>query len=197
MASISVLLSRITGQKKLELPLLVLLTWATVLSFGVAIRDNDEIRFFAIISDLMLLGLAVIAIGAESWNALSAKLLVVVPFLAPFRAWRATAFEAADAPRAISSPRARSIVKGALLSAPLVLVLIALLGSADPIIRWSTDRVVSWLPDWSVSPRLLFFAFLLSITAGVNSISARQVGSDLPNMPALSDRVTIGLTDSE
>jgi hypothetical protein len=81
------------------------------------------------------------------------------------------------------------------LSAPLVLVLIALLGSADPIIRWSTDRVVAWLPDWSVSPRLLFFAFLLSITAGVNSISSRQVGSDLPNMPALSDRVTIGLTE--
>jgi len=194
-ASISVVLSRITGQKKLELPLIVLLTWATVLSFGVAIRDNDEIRFFAIISDMMVLGLAVIAIGAESWSALSAKLLAVVPFLAPFRAWRATAYESADAPRSISSPRARSIIKGALLSAPLVLVLIALLGSADPVIRWGTDRVVEWLPDWSFPPRLLFFAFLLSITVGVNSISSRQIGSNLPNMPPLSKRATIGITE--
>jgi uncharacterized membrane protein len=173
----------------------VLLTWATVLSFGLAIRDNDEIRFFAIISDMMLLGLAVIAIGAESWSALSAKLLAAVPFLAPFRAWRATAYEAADAPRTISSPRARSIIKGTLLSAPLVLVLIALLGSADPVIRWGTDRIVAWLPDWSFPPRLLFFAFLLSITVGVNSISSRQIGSNLPNMPAVANRWTIGLTE--
>jgi uncharacterized protein DUF4153 len=194
-ASISVVLSRITGQKKVELPLVVLLTWATVLSLGLAIRDNDEIRFFVVISDLMLLGLAVIVIGAESWNALSAKLLAVVPFLAPFRAWRATAYETADAPRSISSPRARAIIKGTLLSAPLVLVLIALLSSADPIIRWGTDRVVEWLPDWSFPPRLLFFAFLLSITVGVNSISSRQIGSDLPNMPALAKRATIGLTE--
>ena len=60
----------------------------------------------------MLLGLAVISVGAESWSALSAKLLAVVPFLAPFRVWRATAYEAADAPRSISSPRARSIIRG-------------------------------------------------------------------------------------
>jgi hypothetical protein len=194
-ASISVVLSRITGQKKLELPLAVLLTWATVLSFGLAIRDNDMIRAFVVISDMMLLGLAVIVVGAESWSALSAKLLTVVPFLAPFRVWRATAYETADAPRSISSPRARSIIKGTLLSAPLVLVLIALLGSADPIIRWGTDRIVEWLPDWSFPPRLLFFVFLLSITVGANSISSRQIGSKLPNMPALARGSTIGLTE--
>jgi len=188
-ASLSVVASRIAGQKKMELPTVVLLTWATVLSFGLAIRDNDAIRVFVVMSDLMLLGLAVIAIGAESWTALSAKLLVAVPFLAPFRSWRATAYETADAPRSVSSPRARSIIKGALLSAPLVVVLIALLGSADPIIRWGTDRVVEWLPDWSFPPRLLFFAFLLSITVGVNSISSRQIGSDLPRMPALANRL--------
>jgi hypothetical protein len=194
-ASISVILSRIVGRKKLELPLLVLLTWATVLSFGLAIRDNDMIRFFVVISDMMLLGLAVIAIGSESWSALSAKLLVVVPFLAPFRAWRATAYEAADAPRSISSPKARSIIRGTLLSAPLVLILIVLLGSADPVIRWATDRISAWLPDWSFPPRLLFFGFLLSVTLGANSISSRQIGSSLPSMPTLARASTIGLTE--
>jgi uncharacterized membrane protein len=194
-ASISVILSRIVGQKRIELPLLVLLTWATVLSFGLAVRDNDSIRFFVVISDMMLLGLAVIAIGSESWSALSAKLLAVVPFLAPFRVWRATAYEAADAPQSISSPRARSIIRGTLLSAPLVLVLIVLLGSADPVIRWGTDLISAWLPDWSFPPRLLFFGFLLSITLGANSISARQIGSSLPGMPTLARASTIGLTE--
>jgi hydrogenase-4 membrane subunit HyfE len=41
----------------------------------------------------------------------------------------------------------------------------------------------------------LFFALLLSITVGVNSISSRQIGSNLPNMPALGRRATIGLTE--
>jgi hypothetical protein len=194
-ASLSVILSRITGQQKVELPLVVLLAWATLLSFGLAVRDNDMIRPFIVISDMMLLGLAVIVVGAESWDALSAKLLAVVPFLAPFRVWRATAYEAADSSRSISSPRARSIIRGALLSAPLVLVLIALLGGADPVIRWGTDRIVNWLPDWSFPPRLLFFAVLLSITLGANSISSRQIGSNLPNMPALARRLTLGLTE--
>jgi hypothetical protein len=194
-ASISVVLCRLVGGKPIELPLVVLLTWATVLSFGLAIRDNDMIRFFVVISDMMLLGLAVIAIGSESWSVLSAKLLVVVPFLAPFRAWRATAYEAADAPRSISSPKARSIIRGTLLSAPLVLILIVLLGSADPVIRWATDRIAAWLPDWSFPPRLLFFGFLLSVTLGANSISSRQIGANLPSMPALARTSTIGLTE--
>jgi hypothetical protein len=194
-ASISVILSRIARPQKLELPLVVLLTWATLLSFGLAVRDNDMIRFFVVISDAMLLGLAIITVGAESWSTLSAKLLAVVPFLAPFRVWRATAYEAADAPRSISSPKARSIIRGALLSAPLVVVLIVLLGSADPVIRWATDRISAWLPDWSFPPRLLFFAFLLSITLGANSISSRQIGTNLPSIPPLARTSTIGLTE--
>lgn len=194
-ASISVVLCRLVGGKPIELPLVVLLTWATVLSFGLAIRDNDMIRFFVVISDMMLLGLAIIAVGSESWSALSAKLLAVVPFLAPFRVWRATAYEAADASRSISSPRARSLIRGTLLSAPLVLVLIVLLGSADPVIRWGTDRIAAWLPDWSFPPRVLFFGFLLSITLGANSISSRQIGANLPSMPALARTSTIGLTE--
>jgi hypothetical protein len=194
-ASISVILSRIVGQKKVEAPLLVLLTWATLLSFGLAVTDTDPIRFFVVISDAMLLGLAVISVGSESWSALSAKLLAAVPFLAPLRVWQATAYEAADAPGSISSPRARSIIRGTLLSLPIVLVLIMLLGSADPVIRWSTDRIAEWLPDWSFPPRLLFFGFLLSITLGANSISSRQIGARLPNMPALPRTSTIGLTE--
>jgi len=194
-ASISVILSRVVGRKQLELPLLVLLTWATVLSLGLAVSDNGMIQFLVVISDAMLLGLAVVAVGSESWSALSAKMLAAVPFLAPFRVWRATAYEAADAPRSISSPRARSVIKGTLLSAPLVLILIMLLGSADPVIRWVTNRISAWLPDWSFPPRLLFFGFLLSITLGANSISSRQIGPKLPNMPGLARTSTIGLTE--
>jgi len=194
-ASVSVILCRLISHKSVELPLAVLVTWATLLSFGPALRDNEMTRGPVIMSDAMLLGLAVLVVGSESWSALSAKLLAAVPFLAPFRVWRATANEAAGALGSSSSPRARSIIKGALLSAPLVLVLIVLLGTADPVIRWGTDRLSAWLPDWSFPGRVLFFVFLLSLTLGANSIASRQAEADLPRIPGLIRRATIGLTE--
>ena len=194
-ASLSLVFCRVVSRKTIELPVVVLLTWATLLSFGLALRANEPIQVLVVLSDAMLLGLAVIAVGSASWSALSAKLLAAVPFLAPFRVWRATAYEAAGAPRSTSSPRARSIIKGALLSAPLVFILIALLGNADPVIRWGTDRIAAWLPDWSFPFRVLFFAFLLSITLGANSISSRQADADLPQLPGVIPRATIGLTE--
>ncbi|MEP6551451.1 MAG: DUF4153 domain-containing protein, partial [Gemmatimonadales bacterium] len=160
-ASISLIVSRFATGRRVETPLIVLLAWAVVLSIGFALTANDFLHFLIVLSDAMLLGLAVITLGAENWSELSAKLLVAVPFLAPYRVVGATAYEAAGAPRSASSPRSRAIIKGALLSLPLVIVLIALLGNADPVIRWSTDRLAEWLPNWSFLPRIMFFAFLL------------------------------------
>jgi len=194
-ASVSVILCRLVAGKSVEVPLAVLLTWATLLSFGSALRDNEITRGPVIMSDAMLLGLAILVVGSASWSALSAKLLAAVPFLAPFRVWRATANEAAGALGSSSSPRARSIIKGTLLSAPLVLVLITLLGKADPVIRWGTDRLWGWLPDWSFPGRVIFFVFLLSITLGANSIASRQAEPNLPRLPGMIRRATIGLTE--
>jgi Domain of unknown function (DUF4173) len=192
--SLAVIACRALARGKVELPLVVLLTWATLLSLGFALRDN-ELRGLIVLSDAMLLGLAIIVVGSVSWSSLSAKLLAAVPFLAPFRVWRATAYEAADAPGSVSSPRARSIIRGSLLSVPIVIVLILLLGNADPVIRWVSDRLAAWIPDSSFPARLLFFAFLLSITLGANSISSRQVDGNLPRLPSLNRGLTIGLTE--
>jgi len=193
-ASLSVILARYTSAGRVESPLLVLLGWATLLSLGFAFSTKD-LRFFIVLSDAMLLGLAVITIGAPSWSELSAKLLAAVPILAPVRVIGAAGYEVSNAPRSTSSPRARAIIKGTLLSAPLVIILFALLGSADPIIRWSTDRVVGWLPDWSFPPRILFFLFLLVLTLGANSIASRQLAPNLPEIPSLKLPSIIGVTE--
>ena len=194
-ASACLILSRLVSVRRVELPLLILLAWATVLAVGFALTDNDFFHFLIVLSDAMLLGLATITLGATSWNELSAKLLVAVPFLAPVRVVGATAYEAADATSSSSSPRARSIIKGTLLAAPLAVVLIALLGSADPVIRWGTDRITAWLPDWSFPARLMFFAFLLLLTLGANSIASRQISARFPKFPALGVSSTLGLTE--
>ena len=194
-ASVSLIAARFASIGRVETPLLVLLAWAIVLSIGFAQTDNEGLHVFVLLADAMLLGLAVITIGAERWRELSARLLAAVPFLAPFRVVASTAFEVAVAPRSVRSPRARSVIRGSFLALPLAVVLIALLASADPIIRWSTDRFVEWLPDWSFPPRVLFFMFLLTLTLGANALGIRQIAAKLPHFPTVANRVSIGLTE--
>lgn len=193
-ASLSVLAARLASVKRVEAPLAILLGWATLLSLRFAVYNSD-LNVFVVLSDAMLLGLAVITIGAPAWGQLSAKLLAVVPVLAPFRVWRASVQQVADAPRSVHSPRSRSLIRGALLSAPLVILLFVLLGNADPVIRWGTDHVAAWLPDWSFPPRMLFFLFLLSLTLGANAIAARQLEPALPNLPRIRTTASIGVTE--
>lgn len=193
-AALSVLAARFASVKRVEAPLAILMSWAILLSLRFALYTSD-LNFFVVLSDAMLLGLAVITIGAPAWRHLSAKLLAVVPVLAPFRVWRATAQQVADTPRTVQSPRSRSLLRGALLSAPLVILLFALLGNADPVIRWGTDHIAAWLPDWSFPPRMFFFLFLLSLTLGANAIAARQLEPALPNLPRLRATSFIGVTE--
>lgn len=194
-ASLSLILSRLVAAGRVETPLLVLVAWATVLSLGFALTDKEGFYGLIVASDAMLLGLATITLGAENWRDLSAKLLVAVPFLAPLRVATTSAREVAGAPSSVSSPRSRSIIKGALFSAPLVIVLVALLGSADPVIHWSANRLTAWLPDWSFPPRMLFFAFLLTLTLGANSIARLQLAAKLPQYPDIGVTPRVGLTE--
>jgi hypothetical protein len=194
-ASGSLIIARYAAIGRVETAMLVLCAWATLLSVGFALTTTPPFPGFIVLSDAMLLGLAVITIGAERWSDLSAKLLVAVPFLAPARVVGATAQEVAGAPRSVSSPRSRALVRGSLLTIPLVIVLIALLASADPIINWGTSRITSWLPDWSFPPRLIFFVFLLTLTLGANALGMRQLAVRLPQYPSVPGRVSIGMTE--
>ncbi|HEY5020870.1 MAG TPA: DUF4173 domain-containing protein, partial [Gemmatimonadaceae bacterium] len=163
--------------------------------FGLAITASAFIQFLIVISDAMLLGLAVIVTGTEQWGSLSAILLPAVPFLAPLRVWLASAREAASAPRIGSSPRARPIVKGVLLALPIAIALVALLRDADPVFAWTSDHLTALLPDWSSATRVLFFLFLLSLTLGANSLSARESEARLPAIPALIPPTSLGITE--
>jgi hypothetical protein len=194
-ASASLILARYSAIGRVETPLLILCTWATILSFGFALTRTDPFPFFIILADAMLLGLAVITLGAERWSDLSARLLAAVPFLAPFRVFGTSAQEVAAAPRSVASPRSRALIRGSLITVPLVIVLVALLASADPIISWGTDRITSWLPDWSFPPRLVFFLFLLALTLGANALGIRQLALRLPQFPTAPVRVSIGMTE--
>ena len=195
-ASVGVILARKLSGKPLDRPVFILLAWASILAFGFAATDNEFIRVLIVASDAMLLGLAVIVTGTASWSSLSASTLPMVPFLAPFRVLTASGREVGAVPTRISSPRSRGVVRGLLITLPIVVVLIALLQNADPVIAWGVNRIGDLLPEWSIPGRLLFFLFLLALTLGANSISARQAEARVPTIPGVV-RGTIGVTEQK
>ena len=73
-ASASLIIARYSAVGRVEAPLLILCAWATLLSFGFALTTAEPFPFFIVLADAMLLGLAVITLGAERWADLSAKL---------------------------------------------------------------------------------------------------------------------------
>ncbi|MFN2638197.1 MAG: DUF4153 domain-containing protein, partial [Gemmatimonadaceae bacterium] len=196
-AALAVILAGFFSGNPITLPSLLLLSWACLLSVALALTSNPQIRVLIIASDLMLLGLAVIVTRTQSWGSLSAKLLPAVPFLAPFRVWRASLREVAGVPRSISSARASPVVRGLLITIPIVIVLLALLRTADPVIGWIADRLAAVLPEWSFSGRVLFFFFLLSVTLGAAAIFARQSAEQLPALPAVSVGTRVGATEQK
>ena len=50
-ASACLILSRLVAVQRVELPLLILLAWATVLAVAFALTDNDFFHFLIVLSD--------------------------------------------------------------------------------------------------------------------------------------------------
>jgi hypothetical protein len=194
-AALAVVLARRFSALPAEKPTVILLGWATLLAFVPAITASVSIRVLVFLSVGMLLGLAVMVIGADQWRSLSAKLLPTIPFLATFRVFQATLREGAEVPRTIASPRARTITRGLLITLPVVIVLIVLLRNADPSIAWVVDRIAEILPQWSISARVVFFLFLLALTLGASSLGARQQDSRLPALPKFATSGALGFTE--
>lgn len=193
--SATVLLIRSRSGLRITTPIIILFGWATVLACSAAITAKEPIHALVVMSVMMLMGLAIVAIGVDRWRTLSVKLLPAVPFVAVFRVWLASLREAVAAPKSTSSQRARPVVIGLVIAVPIVIVLLALLRNADPVISWLVHGVTDFFVQWSFSARLLFFLVLLSVTLGANSLAARQRDALLPLLPKLNNRVTLGLTE--
>ncbi len=191
-AAAALIVARKLSGLAVDRPVLILVAWATLIASATAFTANEFKHVLVFLSVGMLLGLAMIVTGTRAWSSLSFWLLPRVPILAPLRVWTATVREAATAPRAVSSTRAQPVLRGLLLTVPLVVILVALLRNADPTLAWAWSGIASILPDW-ISGRAVFFLVVLSLTLGANSIAARQSEARPP--VALSWRATLGMTE--
>lgn len=73
---------------------------------------------------------------------------------------------------ALSSVRARPVLRGALIAAPITLAFALMFATADPLFARGRDAITDWLTSWSLAPRLMFGVLLTLFVLGAYSVAA-------------------------
>lgn len=146
-------------------PFVVATSWALVLALFAAITA-DEVRItMLILATLVLLAIALVTAGQRSLDVLLARIAIPAPFTALKLTVVGFITEITEGSRISHSARAGAIARAALITIPVVVVLILLLAEADPLFAAMRNAIEHLVPD-DVLAQLIFFACLLVVTLG-------------------------------
>jgi hypothetical protein len=171
--------------------------FAVVLALGAAVTSTGILlaAILAIVASLMAL---TVLLASDQGTALDYGPVDIIT--APFRAFASTVRGAISSVflslESLGSARERPALRGALIAAPVVLVLILLFADADPLLARGRDAVLGMFSDWSGLPRVVFGLLLALFVAGayaatsaVRALSVRTATSPHAGV------VRIGLTE--
>jgi two-component system sensor histidine kinase BaeS len=143
--------------------------WAIVIALGTTVTADDARIAVLMLASLVLLAIALVSAGQRSLDVLHIRTAFLAPFLAIALTLHGLIAELTGSTRVARSPRTAAITRSALITLPIVVVLILLLGEADPLFAAIRDFLKHIIPD-DVFAQLLFFAFLFVVTLGAFGI---------------------------
>jgi hypothetical protein len=158
--------SRDLGRARLPL----LLAVAAVLAAGAATRTADNDAHFGIFClTAFILGVFLVTIYETDAAGLRVFTLVKSPFIAVASVAVSAARKLASFFQGSTGSSSKTAIRRIVLVAPVVLVLIALLGGADPIIHSTIQNIGAWLPEIEMPARIIFFLVFFVVTLGAFS----------------------------
>lgn len=167
--TIATLFSHRSGDLSRARPAIVLAV-ASVLAAGAAMRTSDNDAQFGIFClTAFLLGVLLTTIYATDANEVKFLALLKSPFLAVASVAVSAARKLASFLQGSTDSSSKTAVRRTVLVAPVVIVLIALLGGADPTIHSIIESVGRWLPEIELPGRIIFFVVLFVVTLGAFS----------------------------
>ena len=146
--------------------LVLLAAAASVIAFGAAVTANEFINFLSVLSVIMLLALEMLLAPAPSFRRITPVFAVPAPVVAFVTALAESVQRGLHALHLVRSHRARSVVRGVLLAAPVVIIFGLLLSTADPTFARWRDAIDELLSSWEFLPRMVFFFAMLAIVLG-------------------------------
>lgn len=173
-------------------PSIVAASWAIVIALGAAISADQARISMLILATLTLLAIALVAAGQRSLDVLHLRTALLAPIAALAFTLLGFIAELTGGARITRSARAAAIIRTALITIPIVIVLILLLGDADPFFAAVRSALQHIFPE-DVFAQLLFFSFLLIVTLG--ALGCVQTGATHVHPATVSTRATLGILE--
>jgi hypothetical protein len=161
---------------------MLMLIVAVVLAAGASITAAELISALICLSVITLLALAMLLILAPSARPLTLVYFLLGPIVAGGNALVESLRRFGDLSRTIRSPRARAVVRGAVITLPVVLVFALLLSNADPLFALWREDIARLIANWDFVPRVVFFFVMLVVVLGAYGyvLRAKTVDDNLP-----------------
>lgn len=146
---------------------------AVLVALAAALTADSFMHAVIFLVVVLLLALTMLIALDPRLDRVSASFVIFAPFAAGGLAIFESVTRALDASRLVRSPRARSVLRGVAITAPVVIVFALLLAGADPVFASWRNAIEKILSSWAFLPRTLFFFALLLIVLGTLGYVAR------------------------
>ncbi len=193
--AVSVGLALLVRQRsdQLRRPTYTLLALAIIASTGMSATDDDLTQFGIIVLDTILLACAMLTTPMLNSEAITPFFVAKAPFRALWIAIHETLHRSSQKATALTSTRARPVLRGTFIALALVSILAVLLSTADPTLASWRLEVLSYVPTWTFVPRTIFFCILLTCTLGAYSWA--QSAKAVQEIQKPTARTWLGVTE--
>jgi hypothetical protein len=158
---------------------------AVVISGAAPITANPFIHFLIFAVGMLLLGMAMLLSAAPLVRRITAGFTIAAPVMAITNALVSAVRRTSDASTLVGSSRARAIIRGLVITLPVLIVFSLLLASADPTFALWRNTIERILTSWEFLPRTIFFLVIFAVSLGVYSygLFAKETPSVTPIEP--------------
>lgn len=168
---------------------------AVILALGASITADPFMHALISLSVIFLFALSMLLASNPTIRRITASFVVPAPVVAFANAMVESVRRSVDALHLVRSERARAIVRGIAITAPVIVIFALLLAGADPTFAGWRDAVRDLLSSWAFLPRSFFFIGLLAITLGAYGFAQRDESRPSPP-PERADTVKwLGATE--
>ncbi|HEY8310048.1 MAG TPA: DUF4153 domain-containing protein, partial [Gemmatimonadaceae bacterium] len=161
------------------------LGFAVILAAGAAVTTTPILRvaIVAIVASLMALAVVLASEHGTAFDYGPVE-IITAPIRALARTVRGAISSVALTFDAIGSAHERPALRGAVIAAPVVLVLMLLFASADPVLARGRDAIYGVFSNWGDMPRIVFGLLLGLFVLGAYA-ATRAAGSSFASAALL------------
>ena len=139
---------------------------AVIIAFGVTVTSDEFLEFLTFLSVVVLLAFAMLLSPDPRIRRITAGFFIAAPIVAFASACVEALRRASHALTLVRSDRARSVLRGLIITLPVVIIFALLLSTADPIFADWREAIKNLIANWEFLPRTVFFFGILAITLG-------------------------------